>query len=316
MKILFTCVGRRIELIECFKNAAKKLGINLEIQGTDVSQTAPAFQFCNKTHIVPYVKEESYVPFLLEICKREKIDALIPTVDDDLVLLAINKSKFNEFGTTVFVGSVETVEICEDKIKTAEFFERIGISYPRVFDNVNDYDCGYPYFIKPVDGGASEFAYKVNNNDELELYTRIVPNYIVQPFIDGVEYTVDVLCDCKGNIVYLTPRIRLAVRAGEVLKTRISYDESIIKDVKHIVKNLNVSGQITLQLIKERNTGRNYFIEINARFGGGAPLSIKAGADSAEGILRILNGEELSYKEMAAEDGATFCRYDQSVRVD
>ena len=61
--------------------------------------------------------------------------------------------------------------------------------------------------------------------------------------------------------------------------------------------------------------GKNYYIEINPRFGGGAPLSMKAGANSAEALLRILNKEKLAYQEKIAVEGAIFSRFDQSVRV-
>ena len=68
-------------------------------------------------------------------------------------------------------------------------------------------------------------------------------------------------------------------------------------------------------MIRQDGTGDDYYIEINPRFGGGAPLSIKAGADSAEALLRLLKGERLGYADNAAEDGAIYSRFDQSVRV-
>ena len=77
----------------------------------------------------------------------------------------------------------------------------------------------------------------------------------------------------------------------------------------------NATTSITVQLIREDVTGDDYYIEINPRFGGGAPLSMKAGADSASAILRMLRGDKLSYIERAAIDGAIYSRYDQSVRV-
>ena len=107
----------------------------------------------------------------------------------------------------------------------------------------------------------------------------------------------------------------MAVRSGEVLKTEIRQDDSIINEIKELVKDYKPCGQITVQLIKDSKTNKNYYIEINPRFGGGAPLSIKAGADSAEALLRLLNGERLSYQDKKAEDGAIFSRFDQSVRV-
>ena len=70
-----------------------------------------------------------------------------------------------------------------------------------------------------------------------------------------------------------------------------------------------------VQLIQDEKTKTNYYIEINPRFGGGAPLSMKAGADAAEALIRILRGETLAFEKGAAEDGAIYSRFDQSVRV-
>ena len=168
---------------------------------------------------------------------------------------------------------------------------------------------------KPKDGSSSIFAYKAENEEELKAFSEQVPDYIIQPFIKGTEYTVDIFCDFDGKPVYITPRIRQAVRAGEVLKTKIVQDEKIITEMMSLVADYKPCGQITVQMIRQESTENDYYIEINPRFGGGAPLSIKAGADSAEAMLRLLNGEKMEYLAGAAEDGAVFSRFDQSVRV-
>ncbi len=186
---------------------------------------------------------------------------------------------------------------------------------PHPVDDTDKYQDGFPAFIKPKDGSSSIFAYKVNNEQDLQAYAQQVPDYIIQPFIDGTEYTVDVFCDFSGNPILITPRIRLAVRSGEVLKTEIAQDDQIIREIKALVADYKPCGQITVQLIREKNTCDDYYIEINSRFGGGAPLSIKAGADSAEALIRLLNGEKISYIEKAAENGAVFSQFDQSIRV-
>ena len=126
---------------------------------------------------------------------------------------------------------------------------------------------------------------------------------------------MDIFCDFDGNPVLITPRIRLATRSGEVLKTEITQDDQIIGEIKRLLADYQPCGQVTIQLIRDSRTGRDFFIEINPRFGGGAPLSIKAGADSAEMLIRLLAGETLSYREKAAEDGAVYSRFDQSIRI-
>ena len=70
-----------------------------------------------------------------------------------------------------------------------------------------------------------------------------------------------------------------------------------------------------MQLIKDKETHENFYIEINPRFGGGAPLSMKAGANSAEAVLKMLNHVPLSYHKIAARNNEIYSRYDQSVCV-
>ena len=57
-----------------------------------------------------------------------------------------------------------------------------------------------------------------------------------------------------------------------------------------------------------------FFIEINPRFGGGAPMSIRAGANSILNLIKIKNGEKLSYNENY-RDGLVFSRFDDCVII-
>lgn len=313
MKILFTSVGRRVELMQRFRQGAQNLGINLEIHGADMSDTAPALCFCDKTLTPPRIKTDEYIPFLIDYCRKNRIDALIPTIDTDLYPLSLHKQDFG--ATKVLVSNPEMVAICRDKRKTAGFLNGIGLCSPVPVDDVRLYDGPFPAFIKPRDGSSSISCYKVENESMLEKYASSVPDYIIQPFIEGTEYTVDILCDLSGRPILITPRIRLAVRSGEVLKTQIRQDDGIIADMKKLIDVFKPTGQITVQLIKQKDTGINYYIEINPRFGGGAPISMLAGADSASCVLRILSGEQLDYYPKAARDGNVYSRFDQTVLV-
>ena len=298
--------------MQAFRTAAERIGMELVLYGADVSDSAPALYFCDKTVIVPRIRDESYIPFLIDVCARERIDALIPTIDTDLLLLAKNRDRFGE--TKVFIAAPDKVALCRDKRLTADFFHSVGLSSPVPTDDVERYDGGYPAFIKPRDGSSSIFAYKAEDEESLRSLCMQVPDYIIQPFIEGTEYTVDAFCDLDGRPLLITPRIRLAVRSGEVLKTEIAQDDQIIAEMHRLLTDFRPRGQITVQLIRDGH-GEDWYIEINPRFGGGAPLSIKAGADSAEMLLRVVAGERPVYREKAAEDGAVFSRFDQSIRI-
>lgn len=315
MKILFTSIGRRVELIQMFLRASEKEQIPLEIHGADLSETAPALYFCQKKHIVPRITDERYLPELYQICEKEQIDLLIPTIDTDLILLSENKAHFESIGTKVLISDAEFVKCCRNKMLTEKLFRNAGLHAPASFDDISRYSAGFPAFIKPVGGSASVNAYRVDDERKLEILAEEIEHYIVQPFVSGDEYTVDVFCDFCGNPVFITPRRRLSMRSGEVIKTQIDQDRKIIEEVKRLVEAIRPCGSITVQLVREKNTGIDWFIEINPRFGGGAPLTMDAGADSAAAILRLLDGKSVSYCENAAEDGALYLRFDQSIKL-
>lgn len=312
MHILFTGVGRRIELLQAFRNAALVLNKELKIYGADMAGTAPALAYCDYTRRVVAMKDPGYIQNLIDICVTDHIDLLIPTIDTDLLVLSENKEKFEAIGTRVMISAPDKIRICRDKNNTSQFFVDCGLHAPMPVNDWKEYKSGFPAFIKPKDGSSSINAFKVENEEELEVYAGQVEDYIVQPFVSGREYTIDIFCDWDGNPISIVPRERLQIRAGEVLKTQICMDPTMIEESKALCKAFKPCGPMTVQLIRD-DVGIDWYIEINPRFGGGAPLSMKAGARSAEAILKLMDGEEIEEKEIA--DGAIYSRFDQSVCI-
>lgn len=312
MHILFTGVGRRIELIQAFRNAALVLNKEIKIYGADMAGTAPALAYCDFTRRVVAMKAPGYIQNLLDICKADNIDLIIPTIDTDLLVLSENKKKFEEIGTKVMISAPEMIQICRDKNNTSQFFVDCGLHAPMPVNDWKKYKNGFPAFIKPKDGSSSINAFKVENEEELEVYAGQVEDYIVQPFVSGREFTIDIFCDWDGEPISIVPRERLQVRAGEVLKTEICMDQRMIDEAKALCKAFRPCGPMTVQLIKDAS-GVDWYIEINPRFGGGAPLSMKAGARSAEVILKLMDGENVEKQEIS--DGAVYSRFDQSVCI-
>lgn len=313
--ILFTGVGRRVELIQAFHQAALHLGIKLKLYGADMAGTAPALTFCDYTRKVCGMRDENYIPQLLDICAADYIDLLIPTIDTDLLILSKNTERFEKIGTKVLISKPDKIAICRDKNCTADFFESCGLKAPRTGNDYQLYHGPYPCFIKPKDGSSSINTFKVENDFELEIYAEQVGDYIVQPFVSGREYAIDIFCDfdVDGNPIFITPRERVQIRAGEVLKTQICNDDVMIAESIKLIEGFKPCGPMTVQLIRDEQTNDDYFIEINPRYGGGAPLSMKSGARSAEALLKLLSGEKVDYQEKTSYNGAIYSRFDQSV---
>ena len=317
MNILFTGAGRRVELIKAFREAAFRNGYTLRIHAADMSAEAPVLVFCDRVHDICAMGDAAYIPSLLRICEAEHIDLLIPTIDTDLLVLSEQREAFAAAGTRVLISSPDFIRVCRDKNRTGEFFRSCGLKAPETVHAVEDYRGSFPAFIKPKDGSSSVNAFVAEDEKALAYYAGIVPDYVIQPRIEGEEYTVDICCDFEGRLLFAVPRCRLRVRAGEVQKTRICMDERMIHAARAIADQARPCGPVTVQLIRERATGEDYFIEINPRFGGGAPVSVLAGADSPAVLLKLLSGEDVTADAAKAviADGAVYNRFDDSILV-
>lgn len=311
--ILFTCVGRRVELIQAFKTAGFDENVDLTIIGVDYSLNAPALYYCDKHFEICRIDDELYIPSLLKLCEEHHVDMVIPTIDTDLLKLADARSAFLNHGIDVLISDLDKIKICRDKRITAEFFKDAAVATPVVFEDAAQYEGPFPCFIKPKDGSASTDAYKANSQEELLRKAKIVKDYIVQPFIEGIEYTVDVLCALDEAPIFIVPRRRVSVRSGEVLVTTIEYDQQIIDDAHKIVKAFKPRGPITIQLIKDAE-GTRHFIEINPRFGGGVPLTIKSGVPIPNALLRIFINKEVAARKQGFRN-LTLSRFDQSIAI-
>ncbi|MFL2077347.1 ATP-grasp domain-containing protein [Marinilactibacillus psychrotolerans] len=314
--ILILSAGRRVELVQSFQKAAKRLNIKSNVVAGDCSETAPAIYFADRKAILPRINEGNYIDEIINVCKREDIRLVIPTIDTDLLLLSEERERIeSESGAKVLISGTDVISICRDKINTQKFLEENEFKIPKMYseEELNSGEIEFPLFIKPKSGSSSINTFKVNNIEELATYRSLIKEPIVQDFMEGKEFTVDVFLDFDGNLITVVPRLRMATRSGEISKGKIIKDKEIIEDIKRLVEVLKPIGHITVQLMKT-NKGIEY-IEINPRFGGGAPMSIQSGADSCENLYRLLRGEKLEYNENY-RDNIMFFRFDNSICVD
>jgi carbamoyl-phosphate synthase large subunit len=246
------------------------------------------------------------------------VKLLIPTVDLDLKRLAQNKRKFGALGCRVLVSDPDVIDICQDKRKTYKFLLSNNFDTPATI-SINTAlknrksKTRFPLFVKPWDGSAGRGNAVVSNRKELLFYSKRIPNPICQELVKGTEYTCDVYVDFEMKARCVVPRKRIEVRAGEVSKGQVEKNTRIMSEATSLVEKLGAGpGVITLQLFLT-DTGKIKFIEINPRFGGGVPLSIKAGADFPKWILQELTGRKPNIRPNNIKDGLIMLRYDSEV---
>jgi len=320
VNILFTCIGRRVSLLNSFRRAARQLKIKVSLLGTDTNELSSALQLCDKGFLVKPITHAGYIRQILSIVKTNRVKLLIPTVDLDLKLLSQNKSKFSALGCSVLISQPEVVDICQDKRKTHRFLVKNGFDTARTLSirsalskQNHEEKLNWPCFIKPWDGYASRGNAVVRNREELLFFAKRIPNALCQEFIKGDEYTCDVYVDFNMKVRCIVPRKRIETRAGEVSKGQIVKQPRIMSESMRLVETLRAGpGVITLQLFLTPGD-KVKFIEINPRFGGGVPLSIKAGANFPKWILQELLGEKPNIRFDGFKDNLIMLRYDSEV---
>ncbi|MHC4332933.1 MAG: ATP-grasp domain-containing protein [Planctomycetota bacterium] len=306
LAVLF--IGRRVSLLNSFRQAARQLKLPSDFLGTEATNLSPALQLCDRQFLVKPVTHAQYVRQLLAIVKANNVRLLVPTVDLDLKLLAHKRAQFARLGCFVLISTPRVIDICQDKRKTYRFLVKNGFDTPRTMSirtALSNKKLQWPCFLKPWDGYASRGNAIVSNRRELSFFAKKVPNPICQELVNGAEFAMKVRC--------VVPRKRIQVRAGEVSKGKVVKHPIIMAQAKKLVEKLGAGpGVVTLQLfLTPRNKVK--FIEINPRFGGGAPLSIKAGANFPKWILQELLGKRPNIRFDGFKDDLVMLRYDAEV---
>jgi carbamoyl-phosphate synthase large subunit len=240
---------------------------------------------------------------------------------------AAYRQQFDEIGTTIALSSGDVVAIAGDKRATHDWLVAHGL--PAVEQTtpaaaLNDPDTWpFPLMAKPRFGSAGLGVGLVRDADELALVARHgheLGEIVVQRVAPGVEHTIDVLADRTGRCVCAVPRRRLEVRAGEVSKG-VTVRSAALQDLAARVCEAlpGAYGALNVQVFVDGDVDEPddlAVIEINARYGGGFPLSLEAGADFPRWMLEELLGLPSTSSPDGWRSGLVMLRYDAAVFVD
>lgn len=314
--VLILAAGRRVELVQAFKADLATRLPGTSVFATDLRpELSSACQVADQAFVLPRVDNAGYADALLQLCEKNEIGLVVPTIDTELLLLAGERARFEARGVHLVISDLALISNCRDKRRTAALFEQIGVETPTIYPRD---DIRFPAFAKPYDGSRSIGAVALMSAASLTPDLLADDKLMFMQFIgpDHVEYTVDAYYDRSGVLCCLVPRQRLEVRSGEVSKGVTRRGELYDYLLPRLSGIAGGRGCLTIQLFVNHETGTCAGIEINPRFGGGFPLTYSAGAPYPGWLI----DEYLLDRRVTFFDGwksnLLMLRYDAKVLVD
>ena len=274
MNILFLGGAKRVSMGRKFINAAHHAGEDVKLYSYELTDCEAIASIAT---VIPGKRwnDPEVITHLKEIVREHEIGMVIPFVDGAVETAANLARECRE----VFVP-VSTPGVCHtmfDKAEAARAFEKAELPVPRTRRSREE--ITYPCIAKPRTGSASQGI--VVARDESDLKGLDLEKYLVQEYIeDADEYTVDCYVSMLDRTpLVISPRRRLATAGGEVISTLTVHDSEMLWLTHGALAQLGLTGAVTVQYLRERNTGRLLLMEINPRLGGGCVATVHAGGD-------------------------------------
>ena len=310
------------------------MGDGDKVVATDMQLSAPALQVADVKLQVPAVYDPKYVEITLQICKEQKIDALLSLNDLELPILAENKAMFEAEGVKVIVSDPSVIDIAFDKYKTAQWVESLGLKSPKTYVRLEDAletgELHFPLFMKPRWGSGSIGLESIADMKELDIYYHLLMKKIkktilatasvgdeyimIQEKLTGNEFGLDVMNDLEGNNVAVSVKQKLAMRAGETDKA-VTIDLPEVREIgRKIGTALKHVGNLDVDVMQNEK-GEYCVLELNPRFGGGFPFSYEAGVNLPKAIIEWVKGNKVDVSILQPEYGRMFSKNDYLMEI-
>lgn len=240
------------------------------VVGTDMRRVDIAV---DRFHLLPAAQDPDFSAALLELIDRERPSLFIPTVSEELPVVARLGNDIRAKGCSVFIASPRAVDTAHHKLRTMRFFETTDVAVPRTFDTATPKevvvrDLGLPFLAKPCIGRGGRGVVVYNTEAEFRADTR--SDLIFQEFIPGEEFDVNLFADTGGTVATSVVLRKTALKQGIVGNAlSVARDIHPAVDVlgRRTASLLGLAGPLDMD-VRLRKDGTPALIEINARVGG------------------------------------------------
>jgi len=214
----------------------------IEVIGTDLNKNSAAKFYCDKFYPSPAGSSKKLIPFLMDICLKEKVDVILPASSTELYQLALNKDNFEDIGTKVLVSDPELIRITLNKYLTYEKLKGV-IDLPQYIYSEEG------MIAKPMMGKGSRGI-------------EVIDKPFLMEKLSGEALDVDTL-SWKGELLVCIVKKRERAYGGTIMEGEIVNRPEIVETMRKILRVLPLDYVCVSQFI------RGKLLEINPRIPGG-----------------------------------------------
>jgi carbamoyl-phosphate synthase large subunit len=253
--------------------------------------------------LVPAGTAPDFLDVALARCRAMRVDVAWPTVDAELRPLARARPVFAAAGVDLLLAPAAALDVILDKLLLAQRCAGV-VRVPRTEPfgvSVDPASWTYPVIVKPRTGSGSRGLTTVGSAAELAAMERSA-SLIVQEFLPGDEYSVDVLADASGHVIASVPRLRARVDSGVSVGGRTVHDPELEWFGRAVAEATGITYVANVQCKRDYD-GAAALLEVNPRVPGTLGLTIASGVDMPRLALAALLGqpvpEALDFRERA-----------------
>lgn len=234
---------------------------------------------------------DNFIHNLIDLCEKNHIQVLIPTVDVELIPIAKHKHLFEDKGIMVPICPEHTLALCRDKYALLTWCEDTGLMPAFSLLTENSAMPDFPCFAKPREGAGSKGIFTLHNAAELAQLPKD-NSYLIEELLPGEEYSVDVYISSKGNALAAVPRLRMKIDSGIAVASQTRIFPELSAMALTIAKKTGIQYIANIQF-KANKQQQFKLLEINPRFPGTLPLTKAAGIDIPVLLMKDICHEPL-----------------------
>jgi carbamoyl-phosphate synthase large subunit len=272
--LLLTSASSKIPLIVATQNALQRTSPGHKLLIGDTDEKSLAFHFSPHSWVMPLTDNYNF-NLILEGCLKRNVELILPTRDGELAFFSQYKDEFDSYGIRVLVSSTLGVSRCLDKLLFYDYLQ--SLNYPVIFTSTKVENCTGLRFVVKDRYGSGSILVKTNLSREDALRAALsFRNPVIQPMINGREFSVDVWISQSGASGVSSVRFRDVILDGEARVTSTFRDDKIENLAISMARAIGISGLCVLQgfILADKSV---LFIECNARVGGATTASINSG---------------------------------------